>query len=62
MLYQQFEQLKQTPDGQALIKSLFTDAGIMPQLLTDSPRPICAACSRSARICSRPRPWRIRRA
>ena len=34
MLYQQFEQLKQTPDGQALIKSLFTDAGIMPQLLT----------------------------
>ena len=34
MLYQQFEQLRQTPDGQALIKSLFTDAGIMPQLLT----------------------------
>ena len=62
MLYQQFEQLRQTPDGQALIKSLFTDAGIMPQLLTDSPLPICAACSRSARICSRPRPWRIRRA
>ncbi len=34
MLYQQFELLKQTPEGQALIQSLFTDAGIAPRMLT----------------------------
>ena len=62
MLYQQFEQLRQTPDGQALIKSLFTDAGIMPQLLTG----FAAANLRGMFTVSthlfQARPWRIRRA
>ncbi|MGH8464493.1 MAG: hypothetical protein ACRER5_10130, partial [Pseudomonas sp.] len=34
MLYQQINLLNQTPEGQALVKALFTDAGIQGELLT----------------------------